>query len=96
MVSGETRRIPASGNIGITGGIRKYSVSLPAGLVEAVRAQVGSGGSSAHVAEALEQRVAMDGLREIVTDFETDNAPLSRKEVETARAVLSHDCLTHP
>ncbi len=72
-------------------GSKKYSVSLPEGLAEAVRAQVGPGGFSAYVAEALEQRVAMDKLHDIVTDFETDNDPLSREEVESARAVLRHD-----
>ncbi len=72
-------------------GSKKYSVSLPEDLAEAARAHVGPGGFSAYVAEALEQRVAMDKLREIVTDFQTDNDPLPREEVEEARAVLRHD-----
>jgi hypothetical protein len=72
-------------------GWRKYSVSLPEDLAEAVRAQVGPRGFSAAVAEALEQRVAMDKLHDLVTDFETENDPLSREEVESARAVLRHD-----
>jgi hypothetical protein len=72
------------------GGSKKYSISLPEDLAEAVRTQVGTGGFSSYVAGALEQRVAMDKLREIVADFETDNDPLSREEVEAARAVLRH------
>ncbi|MEU8782126.1 hypothetical protein [Streptomyces sp. NPDC048637] len=72
-------------------GSKKYSISLPEDLAEAVRAHVGPGGFSAYVAEALEHRVAMDKLREIVADFETDNDPLSRDEVEAARALLRHD-----
>ncbi|MEU2161727.1 hypothetical protein [Streptomyces sp. NPDC019208] len=72
-------------------GIRKYSISLPEDLAEAVRAHVGPGGFSAHVAEALEQRGAMDKLREIVADFETDNEALTREEVGAARALLRHD-----
>lgn len=56
-----------------------------------MRTHVGPGGFSAYVAEALEQRVAMDKLHEIVADFETDNDPLSREEIEAARAVLRHD-----
>lgn len=72
-------------------GSKKYSISLPEDIAEAVRAHVGPGGFSAYVAEALEQRVAMDNLRELVADFETDNDPLSREEVEAARAVLRHD-----
>ncbi|WP_033321707.1 hypothetical protein [Streptomyces yerevanensis] len=72
-------------------GSKKYSISLPEDLAETVRTHVGPGGFSAYVAEALEQRVAMDKLREIVADFETDNDPLSRAEIDAARAVLRHD-----
>ncbi|KND30812.1 hypothetical protein [Streptomyces acidiscabies] len=70
-------------------GSKKYSISLPEDLAETVRHHVGPGGFSAYVAEALEQRVAMDKLREIVADFETDNDPLTREEIEAARAQLS-------
>lgn len=73
------------------GGSRKYSISLPEELAETVRAHVGPGGFSAYVAEALDQRVAMDRLHEIVTDFEADNEALTRAEVEAARALLRHD-----
>ncbi len=73
------------------GGSKKYSVSLPEVLAETVRAHVGPGGFSAYVAEALEQRVAMDGLSEIVADFETDNDPLTRGEVEAVRALFRRD-----
>ncbi|MEU1789221.1 hypothetical protein ABZ553_25805 [Streptomyces sparsogenes] len=72
-------------------GSKKYSISLPEELAETVRAHVGPGGFSAYVAEALDQRVAMDKLREIVADFETDNEELTRAEVEAARALLRHD-----
>ncbi|AQW53133.1 hypothetical protein [Streptomyces violaceusniger] len=72
-------------------GSKKYSISLPEELAESVRAQVGPGGFSAYVAEALEQRVAMDKLREIVADFQTDNDEFSRDEVEAARSLLRHD-----
>ncbi|MER5642838.1 hypothetical protein ABT095_38625 [Kitasatospora sp. NPDC002227] len=72
-------------------GSKKYSISLPEELAETVRAHVGPGGFSAYIAEALEQRVAMDKLHEIVTDFETDNDELTRAEIEAARALLRHD-----
>ncbi|OEU97026.1 hypothetical protein [Streptomyces oceani] len=72
-------------------GSKKYSVSLPEGLAEAVRAQAGRGGFSAYVAEALEQRLAMEKLAEIVADFETDNDPLTEEEVQEARALLRHE-----
>ncbi|MET9295215.1 hypothetical protein [Streptomyces sp. NPDC003077] len=41
--------------------------------------------------EALDHRVAMDKLREIVTSFETDDDELSRDEIEAARALPRHD-----
>ncbi|ONK11751.1 hypothetical protein [Streptomyces sp. MP131-18] len=72
-------------------GSKKFSISLPEDLAEAARAHVGPGGFSAYVAEALAQRVAMDKLREIVVDFETDNDQLTRDEIEAARALLRHD-----
>ncbi len=79
------------GSISTMSGSKKYSISLPEDLAEAARAHVGPGGFSAYVAEALEQRIAMDKLREIVADFETDNEALTREEVEAARALLRHD-----
>lgn len=72
------------------GGSEKYSVSLPEEVAEAVRARVGPVGLSAFVAEAIEHRIAMDRLGEIVADFEADNGPLAGQEVEAARAVLNH------
>ena len=72
-------------------GSKKYSISLPEDLAETVRTHVGPGGFSSYVAEALEQRVAMDKLREIVADFETDNDPLSRAEIDAAHTLLRHD-----
>jgi Arc/MetJ-type ribon-helix-helix transcriptional regulator len=72
-------------------GSKKYSVSLPEELAETVRAHVGPGGFSAYIAEALEQRVAMDKLGEIVKDYAKDHDPLSRAEVEAARALLRHE-----
>jgi Arc/MetJ-type ribon-helix-helix transcriptional regulator len=73
------------------GSKKKYSVSLPEELAEAVRSHVGAGGFSAYVAEALEHRVAVDKLGELVADFETRNDPLADADVEAARAVLRHD-----
>lgn len=72
------------------GSSNRYSVSLPEELAEEIRSQVGAGWFSACGAEALEQGAAMDRVREIVADFETDNAPLTREEVQTARARLRH------
>jgi hypothetical protein len=72
-------------------GSKKYSISLPEDLAETVREHVGPGGFSAYVAEALEHRVAMEKLGEIVADFEGGDDPLTREEIEAARALLRHD-----
>lgn len=72
-------------------GSKKYSVSLPVDIAEAVRQHVGPGGFSAYVAEALEHRVAMDKLAELVADYTKDHGPLPEEAVEAARAVLRHD-----
>ncbi len=67
---------------------KKYSVSLPQDLAEAVREQVGSGGFSAYIALALERQVAMDKLGEIVADYERDHEPLDERDIDAARALL--------
>ncbi|MEU3392897.1 hypothetical protein [Streptomyces albidoflavus] len=72
-------------------GSKKYSISLPEDLAEAARAHVGRGGFSAYVAEALEQRVAMDKLRESVADHESDHGELNKEDIEAARTLLRHD-----
>lgn len=72
-------------------GSKKYSISLPEELAETVRSHVGPGAFSAYVAEALEHKVAMDKLAELVTDFETRNDPLTDADIEAARAALRHD-----
>ncbi|MGK8510014.1 hypothetical protein ACRS5S_18850 [Nocardia asiatica] len=73
------------------GGSKKYSISLPEELAEQARAHVGPGGFSAYVAEALEQRVAMDKLGELVADFEKDDELLTRAEIDQARAELGFE-----
>ncbi|MGW6332365.1 hypothetical protein [Nocardia rhamnosiphila] len=72
-------------------GSKKYSVSLPEELAETVREHVGPGGFSAYITEALEQRVAMDKLGEIVADYAKDHDPLTQEEIDAARAALRHD-----
>ncbi|WP_176735559.1 YihY/virulence factor BrkB family protein [Actinacidiphila rubida] len=44
----------------------------------------------AYVAGALEHRLAMDRLHQIAADFETDNDPLTKAEIDAARAALAH------
>ncbi|ONM45961.1 hypothetical protein [Nocardia donostiensis] len=72
-------------------GSKKYSVSLPEELAETIRAQVGPGGFSAYIAEALEHHVAMGKLGDIVDDYTRDHGPLPQEEIDAARAALRHD-----
>jgi len=70
---------------------KKYSVSLPEELAETIRSRTGPGAFSAYVAEALEHKLAMDKLAEIVADFETDNDPITPEELAAAMADLDHE-----
>lgn len=72
-------------------GSKKYSVSLPEDLAEAVRSEVGPGGFSAYVTQALAHQVAMDRLGAIVDDYERDQGRLSEDEINAARALLRQD-----
>lgn len=72
-------------------GSKKYSISLPETPAEAVRSYVGPGAFSAHVAEALEQRVAMDRLREIVADLGTDPRPGHPPPPKARPSGITHD-----
>jgi hypothetical protein len=69
-------------------GSKKFSISLPEQLAKDARPYVGPEGFSSYVAEALEQRVALDKLGEIVADFERRHDPLTQEEREEARAKL--------
>lgn len=68
---------------------KKYSVSLPEELGEEIRERVGAGAFSAYVAEALEHRLAMEKLGEIVQDYELHHGPLSQEAIDAAAAVLT-------
>ncbi|GAA1353292.1 hypothetical protein [Streptomyces beijiangensis] len=70
---------------------RKYSVSIPEDLAETVREQVGPGGFSAYVTDALRHRLAMDRLSQIVEDHEARNGPLTEKDLALADALLAGD-----
>lgn len=77
-------------------GSKKYSLGLPEDLAEAIRAQVGPGVSppiatALYIATALEHRVAMDGLGEIVDDYAKDHGRPAQEENDAARAELRHD-----
>lgn len=73
----------------MSGTTRKYSISIPEDLAETVRAQVGPGGFSAYVTEALRDRVAMDKLTEIVDDHESRHGAFTDDELARADALLA-------
>jgi hypothetical protein len=70
----------------------KVSVSLPQDVVQEVRARVGPREFSRYVAEAVEQRLRLQMLGEIVDDYVAKHGPVSdeiAKEVDAEwRAAL--------
>jgi len=69
-------------------GTQNISVSLPKAMVADVRSRVGKRGVSAYVAEALEHRLRMDRLAEIVADHEERFGPLTEEEIAASHAKL--------
>lgn len=70
----------------------KVSVSMPSDIVQEVRARVGPREFSSFVAEAVEQRLRLQMLGEIVDDYVAKNGPIAEdvaKEVDAEwRAAL--------
>ncbi|MFE9421915.1 hypothetical protein ACFYNO_03005 [Kitasatospora sp. NPDC006697] len=63
----------------------KVSVSMPGSVVEDIKARVGKRGFSRYVTEAVERRIALDKLGELVGDYLAENGPFSEavtREVE--------------
>ncbi|MCL2850440.1 MAG: CopG family transcriptional regulator [Micrococcales bacterium] len=66
-------------------GTQNISVSLPKTMVTDLRSRVGRRGVSAYVAAALDHRLRMDRLAEIVADYEERHGPLSEEEIAASR-----------
>ncbi|WP_278264566.1 hypothetical protein [Nocardia sp. AG03] len=66
------------------GSTSNVSVSLPVDVLTAVRDRAGRRGVSAYITEAVRHQLEMDGLAEIVTDFETTHDPLTEDEIAAA------------
>lgn len=60
-----------------TGPAVKVSVSLPQDVVQEVRSRVGPREFSSYVAEAVEQRLRLQMLGEIVDDYVAKHGPIS-------------------
>lgn len=58
------------------GKVRKVSVSMPEELAEAVRARTGSGGFSRYVADAVEERVRLESLDELLAELDAEYGPI--------------------
>ena len=58
------------------GKVRKVSVSMPQELAEAVRARTGSGGFSRYVTDAVEERVRLESLDELLAELDAEYGPV--------------------
>jgi Arc/MetJ-type ribon-helix-helix transcriptional regulator len=56
--------------------VRKVSVSMPEELAEAVRARTGSGGFSRYVTDAVEERVRLESLDELLAELDAEYGPV--------------------
>jgi Arc/MetJ-type ribon-helix-helix transcriptional regulator len=64
----------------------KVSVSLPQDVVREVRARVGPRAFSSYVAEAVEQRLRLQMLGEIVDDYVAKHGPISEEVAQEVDA----------
>jgi Arc/MetJ-type ribon-helix-helix transcriptional regulator len=79
---------------------KKYTVTLPEELAEAIRAEVGTGGFSRYVTQAIERQHERDRLGELVDWMEAEYGPVSdaemaeaeqeRRDIERMHAELAH------
>src|SRR5215472_10745514 len=58
------------------GKVRKVSVSMPEELAQAVRARTGSGGFSRYVTEAVDERVRLQSLDELLAELDAEYGPV--------------------
>lgn len=65
---------------------KKYTVTLPEELAEAIRAEVGPGGFSRYVTQAIERRREQERLGELVDWLETEYGPVTEDELAAAEA----------
>lgn len=63
---------------------KKYTVTLPEELAEEIRAEVGHGGLSRYVTNALRRQREQDHLEELVDWFESEHGEISEEDLERA------------
>jgi Arc/MetJ-type ribon-helix-helix transcriptional regulator len=65
---------------------KKYTVTLPEELAEAIRAEVGPGGFSRYVTQAIERRREQERLREAVDWWESEYGEITEAELAEVEA----------
>jgi hypothetical protein len=80
-------RIETGSGSGFHGRVKKVSVSMPEDLVERVRERTGPGGFSQYVTEAVEERVRLEGMQELLDEFEAEAGPIPAELVEEAKRI---------
>ncbi|MER5206823.1 hypothetical protein [Streptomyces sp. NPDC002825] len=65
---------------------KKYTVTLPEELAEEIRRQVGPGGFSAYVTQAIQRRREQDRLGDLVDWLEEEFGPVTEEQLAAAEA----------
>jgi Arc/MetJ-type ribon-helix-helix transcriptional regulator len=65
---------------------KKYTVTLPEELAEKIRSQVGPGGFSRYVTQAVERQHERERLHEAVGWWESEYGPVTEEELAAAEA----------
>ncbi|WP_327290291.1 hypothetical protein [Streptomyces sp. NBC_01198] len=65
---------------------KKYTVTLPEELAEEIRSEVGPGGFSRYVTQAVERQRERERLHEAVDWWETEHGPVTPEELAEAEA----------
>ena len=65
---------------------KKYTVTLPVELAEGIRAEVGAGGFSRYVTQAIERQRERDNLGDFVRWLEAEHGPVSDDDRTAAEA----------
>ncbi|WP_405584772.1 hypothetical protein [Streptomyces sp. NBC_01190] len=63
---------------------KKYTVTLPEELAEEIRSEVGPGGFSRYVTQAVERQRERERLHEAVDWWETEYGPVTAEELAEA------------
>jgi Arc/MetJ-type ribon-helix-helix transcriptional regulator len=65
---------------------KKYTVTLPEELAEAIRAEVGPGGFSRYVTQAIERQRERERLGEAVSGWEKEYGEITEAEMDEVEA----------